>query len=240
MDIFFCKNINNSVIQLDETESIHCIRSLRHRTGDHVAVVNGAGDYYETEIVETGKKNATLSIIRHISAYKQRPYKLHIAIAPMKQIDRFEWFLEKSTEMGIDTIIPLICKRSERTHIRLDRLQQLLVTTMKQSQQAYLPELTEPVAYKHFLNHSLKEQYTGCECFFGYCDEDIQNTLNSRYTKGNDVLILIGPAGDFDETEIAMAFEKGVIPFSMGNNRLRTETAGMMACSWIHVLNSPG
>lgn len=240
MDIFFCKNVNKGMIQLDETETTHCIRSLRHRIGDHVAVVNGDGDYYETEIVEIGKKNATLSIINHISAYKKRPYKLHIAIAPMKQIDRFEWFLEKATEMGIDTIIPLICKRSERTNIRMDRLQQQLITTMKQSQQAYLPVLTEPVAYPHFLNKSLQEQYAGCDCFFGYCEEDIQKTLNSRYTKGKDVLILIGPAGDFDEKEIALAFAKGLIPFSLGSNRLRTETAGMMSCAWIHVLNSEG
>lgn len=224
-------------ILLDETETHHCLRVLRHRQGDPIAVVDGRGGYGTGIIVHADKKNAVLRIRERLSPFKPRSFRLHIAIAPMKQIDRFEWFLEKATEIGVDTIIPLICRRSERTSLRMDRLRQLLIATMKQSQQAWLPDLRPLVSFAALIGER-EEQYPGSDCFFGYCAEDIQFTLNQRYSRGRDALLLIGPAGDFDEEEIALAFAGGCVPFSLGSSRLRTETAGIMSCAWIHALNA--
>jgi 16S rRNA (uracil1498-N3)-methyltransferase len=237
LDVFYATNIHGGTIVLDEPETGHCIRTLRHREGDLIAVVNGAGDYYEAVIAEIGKKSCTAGIQKHIAAYKKRSYRVHIAISPTKNSDRFEWFLEKATEIGVDEITPLLCGRTERPAVKMERARTIIATAMKQSHQAYLPLLREPIAFERFIQNQGGEKNNGIQRFIPHCLEGEKQSLASKYTAGMDVLILVGPAGDFTEKEIGLALAAGFVPVSLGENRLRTETAGVLVCSWIAAMN---
>ena len=234
MQLFYSKNIRNGIAALDEVEARHAVQVLRKQVGDALQLTDGEGNLYSGTIIEVGKKNCLIGINSTISAYNERPFKLHIAIAPTKNIDRFEWFLEKATEIGITEITPLICKRSERAVIKWDRLNGVLLSAMKQSLKTYLPKLNEAVDFQRFI----KGDFTEGVCFIGHCIEGTEKQLLSQtYKKGDNCVVLIGPEGDFTEGEVAQALSKNFQAVSLGNSRLRTETAGVVACHTVNLLN---
>ncbi|MBL7817246.1 MAG: 16S rRNA (uracil(1498)-N(3))-methyltransferase [Saprospiraceae bacterium] len=234
MQLFFSKNIKNGIAQLDEVEARHAVQVLRRKVGDAMQLTDGEGHLYDGTIIEIGKKNCLVGINSTIEAYNERPFRVHIAIAPTKNIDRFEWFLEKATEIGVDEITPLICKRSEREVIKWDRLNGVLLSAMKQSLKTYLPKLNEAIDFQKFM----KRDFSTSQNFIAHCIENTEKQLLSKmYKLGQNCVILIGPEGDFTEGEVAAALQQNFFAVSLGNSRLRTETAGVVACHTINLLN---
>ena len=232
MQLFYVPNISGTEVFLNETESKHAVRVLRLREGDKVQVIDGVGGFYKTEISEVHPKRCKLQITQTIKNFEKKNFKLHIAIAPTKNIDRFEWFLEKCTEIGIDEITPLLTEHSERKVIKPERLEKILVSAMKQSLKAYLPKLNELKSFKNLIANS-----GSSEKFIAHCNEGEKKHLKNNITKGDNVLILIGPEGDFSPEEIELAKENGFKEISLGNARLRTETAGIVACHIVNLAN---
>lgn len=228
MQIFYEPEILTNGGFLNEEEAKHCVKVLRHKTGDEIYVIDGKGSRFKCQIAETSPKSCKLTIL---NTEKEDPSvgKCHIAIAPTKSIDRFEWFLEKSTEIGIDKITPILCKQSERKRIKLPRLDRVLIAASKQSQRLWKPAITELTDVKEFLEQDHPETHK----YIAHCEENERKELYPELQKrnaGEDVLILIGPEGDFSSEEISKALDKGFVPVSLGKNRLRTETAGIAAC----------
>ncbi|MEY4934987.1 MAG: hypothetical protein RIS64_1346 [Bacteroidota bacterium] len=215
---------------LGEEESRHVCQVLRKRMGDTVHCTDGNGTLFETVLHEIGKKRATLRIIAQQNNLEIK-IPLHIAIAPTKNMDRFEWFLEKATEIGISEITPLICRRSERTVLKIERLNHILLTAMKQSLRYHLPKLNEPIDFKSFMNQNHSADVAK---WIAYCTEDTRVPLQQVVQKGQPSLILIGPEGDFMPEEVELAFLKGFRGVSLGHHRLRTETAGIVACQIVN------
>ena len=232
MQLFYVPNISGSEIILDETESKHAIRVLRLQKGNRVQVVDGKGGFYETEIIDSNPKRCRLSIVNSTLEFGKKDFHLHIAIAPTKNIDRFEWFLEKATEIGIDEITPLLTSHSERKTVNPERLEKILVSAMKQSLKAYLPQLHELTTFKELIINNKTENK-----FIAYCDEIQKIHLKDLVAKGNNTLILIGPEGDFSPEEVKLAIENGFKVVSLGESRLRTETAGIVACHIVNLAN---
>lgn len=232
MQLFYVPNISGAEIVLDETESKHAIRVLRLTTGTQVQIIDGKGGFYEAEITDANQKKCRLLIVKSTKEFGKKDFHLHIAIAPTKNNDRFEWFLEKATEIGIDEITPLLTSHSERKTINNERFEKILVSAMKQSLKAYLPKLNNLTSIKELIATNKTENR-----FIAYCD-DIQKThLKDLAEKGKDTLILIGPEGDFGPEEIQMAIENGFKVVSLGEARLRTETAGIVACHIVNLAN---
>ena len=230
MQLFFSDNINNQ-FTLSSEESKHIIKVLRKKEGDIIHFTDGKGNLLVSEIITSHIKKTQVRIIEKISKEKKHNYYLHIAISPTKNIDRFEWFLEKSCEIGIDEITPLICDRSERKVIKLNRCKRILLSAMKQSLKYYLPKLNEPIPFLNFINKKYKEQK-----FIAHCqNRTIINLKNQKIEK--NILILIGPEGDFSQNEINKAISNKFTPISFGESRLRTETAGVLATSIINLKN---
>jgi 16S rRNA (uracil1498-N3)-methyltransferase len=232
MNIFYFSDMTGNSIALNEEESKHCIKVLRLQKGDNVLLMNGKGSIFEAVIIIPDVKSCKLEILSEKGGLNSRSYQLTIAIAPTKNIDRFEWFIEKSTEIGIDRIVPIICKHSERKDIKLDRLSKIIISAMKQSGQLFLPELAKPISFKELIGQS----FSG-DKLIAHCDSGDKKLLKSVIYPGNNVLVLIGPEGDFDRDEIKQAIGKGFIPVSMGESRLRTETAGLVACHTVCLIN---
>ncbi len=233
MQLFYTPNVQQDLAYFSEEEARHIVQVLRHQVGDTLHFVDGKGTYYEGEIIEKGKKRCTLSILRREEAYKQRPFQLHLAIAPTKNIGRLEWFLEKATELGIDRIIPIQCQHSERSRLRPERLEKVLLSAMKQSLKAYLPELAPLISFKNLM----QQADLPAERFIAHCAEGEKSLLGKNYTPGNDVMVLIGPEGDFSAAEVALAEAQNFQAISLGRSRLRTETAGITACTILNYLN---
>ncbi|MEO5569570.1 MAG: 16S rRNA (uracil(1498)-N(3))-methyltransferase [Bacteroidia bacterium] len=233
MQLYFCAGINSEFFFLNEEESRHCISVLRHKKGDIIHIVDGAGGFYKAEIINDDKKNCEVKVIEKQTEYGRRNYQLHIAIAPTKNIERFEWFLEKATEIGIDEITPVICEHSERKEVKPERLNKVLVAAMKQSLKAYLPKLNPAIKFQDFIS-----QKNSLQKFLCSCDVEKNNSLKQFYTKDSDVLFLVGPEGDFSKQEITFAEANGYKTISLGESRLRTETTGAHVCSLISFLNS--
>lgn len=228
--LFYAPHIENKLSQLDVEESRHLLTVLRRQVGDRLQLTDGKGFFYEAEIAESGKKQALVRILK-TTASPEPLARLHIAIAPTKQIDRFEWFLEKATEIGIQEITPLRCKRSERTNIRQDRLEKILVSAMKQSLQSRLPTLRPLTTFSEFLKNIREPQR-----FIAWCPEEPPPHLNKLLQPATDTLLLIGPEGDFTPDEVVLAQEKGFLPVNLGPTRLRTETAGLVAVMGFHTI----
>jgi 16S rRNA (uracil1498-N3)-methyltransferase len=235
MQLFFTQNIHNNIAILEEDEARHAIQVLRKRVGDTVSLTDGLGNWYEGDIIELNKKNCVVGIKTIRETYNKRAFYLHIAIAPTKNIDRFEWFLEKATEIGIDEITPLICQRSERTIIKPERLRGVIASAMKQSLKAYLPKLNESIDFQHFIKQDFSFYKKKS---IAYCNDDTTPPLSIGYEKGSSSVILIGPEGDFSELEVQTAFEQNFGGVGLGKSRLRTETAGIVACHTLNFLNS--
>lgn len=231
MHLFYTPEISGKTHTLNEEESRHCIRVLRLKAGDVIFLTNGSGTLYECTIEAAQEKKCLVHVQKHYDNYEKRPYYMHIAIGPTKNSDRLEWFLEKATEIGIDEITPIICEHSERKDLKIDRLQKVLVSAMKQSLKAWLPKLNEPVRFKDFIKKNV-----GTAKFIAHCNEGTRESIASIYAKG-DITILIGPEGDFSEKEVKMAEEQNFKSISLGNSRLRTETAGLLACATAYIKN---
>ena len=232
MDIFFKENLQDTINSLNEEESKHCSRVLRLLEGDIIHLIDGKGTFCMAVIRKSTSRECVYEITNRIIDYGKRDFELSIAIAPTKNIERFEWFLEKATEIGIDQITPLICRYSERKEIKPERLEKVIVSAMKQSQKAFLPKLNPITKFTDFLNNP----FDGGK-FIAHCIKGEKMQLKDLISKGENSLICIGPEGDFSPEEVEKAKEKGFIPVSLGDSRLRTETAGIVACHTINLIN---
>lgn len=229
--IFYTPDIlSNPELPLEESQ--HCIKVLRKKEGDEILLTDGKGFFYDAEIIQANPKHCLVNILNTTEQPANWDCTIRIAFAPTKNMDRIEWFAEKATEIGIDRFSPILCRHSERKDIKLQRIEKILVSAMKQSQKAILPQLDEMQPFSKFLEEDFKGQK-----FIAHCYPHEKKTLKDAYTKGEDVLILIGPEGDFSEQEVEQAIKNGFQPVSLGESRLRTETAALAACHAIHVLN---
>lgn len=215
----------------DREESKHIIKVMRKKDGDILFVTNGLGFLFKTEITLASDSKCTVKIVSVETANKPK-YHLHLAVAPTKMNDRFEWFLEKATEIGISEITPIICDHSERQHVKTDRFDKIIQSAMKQSLHYFLPKLNEPVAFKDFI----KINHTGLLCI-AHCEETDRKSLKNVLNPNENVTILIGPEGDFSQKELQLAFENKYVPVSLGSTRLRTETAAIVACHSVAFVN---
>lgn len=227
--LFFAQTVEHGLARLDEEESRHLLAVLRKQVGDPLRLTDGKGFLYETVLIEAGKRHAVARILETVPA-PVRPARLHMAIAPTKNIDRFEWFLEKATEIGVETITPLLCKRSERTTIRHDRLEKILVSAMKQSLQGHLPLLRPLTPVAEVVAHATEP----LRCI-AWCADTPSAHLATLLRPDADTLVLIGPEGDFTPEEVALAQQNRFLPVSLGPTRLRTETAGLLAVAAFQV-----
>lgn len=234
MQLFFASNIKPGPFELPADEARHAVHVLRKKVGDILHFVDGKGGWFEGEIIDTGKRSCSVIAKQTKQEERRASSRLIMAVSPTKSNDRFEWFLEKATEIGVDKIIPLQCKRTERPRIRIDRYEKVLVSAMKQSLQAWLPELTEFTK----INDFVKDLDASQQCFVAWCEEDEEILLVNNYQKGEDVCIMIGPEGDFTAAEIQMIKDKGGKAVSLGKNRLRTETAAIYATQTVALKNN--
>ena len=233
MQLFYNPNLNENseFFSFDKEESKHIIKVLRKKENDILFVTNGLGFLFKTEITLASDSKCTVRILSFEKAGK-KSYKLHLAVAPTKINDRYEWFLEKATEIGISEITPIICDHSERKVVKTDRFDKIILAAMKQSNQLFLPKLNEPIALKDFL-----KKESNCTKYIAHCEETSKKTLKESIKSSTDILMLIGPEGDFSEKEIKLALENNYIPVSLGNTRLRTETAAIVACHSVAFIN---
>lgn len=232
MNIFYTPDISGNFYTLNEAESKHCIRVLRHVQGDQLTLIDGKGNWYEATITDANPKRCSVEVVKTIADVGKRNYRLHVAIAPTKNIDRFEWFLEKATEIGIDEITPILCEHSERKQIKPERLEKVIVSAMKQSLKAFLPQLNNLTTFE-----SLLQTATEGGKYIAHCEEGQKNHLFHQVKPSESVLVLIGPEGDFSPDEIQKAKEGGFTEISLGESRLRTETAGMVATQIVQLVN---
>lgn len=230
--IFYHPDIANSQ-QLPEQESQHCVKVLRMKEGDELTVVDGCGNFYSCELVQAHPKHCLVKILDVQKQELNRDFKIAIAFAPTKQMDRNEWFIEKAVEIGVDRFIPLRCDFSERKEIKSDRLTKIMVSAMKQSKQAFLPVLEEITTFQQLVSQPFVGQK-----FIAHCYSTEKSVLSQLCKKGENTLILIGPEGDFSESEVQMAIDNGFKAISLSDNRLRTETACLTALHTVHVVNS--
>lgn len=233
MQLFYNPDIKSgdTTFLFDKEESRHIIKVLRKKEGDTIEITNGSGFLFTSEITFGNEKKCEVNVIKE-QFFEPAPYSLHLAVAPTKLNDRYEWFLEKATEIGISEITPIICEHSERTNFKADRFEKIIQTAMKQSLQFYLPKLNEPVAYNAFI----KEQHEG-QLFIAHCEETEKTLLKNALKPGGELTILIGPEGDFSVKEIQLALQQKYIPVSLGNTRLRTETAAIVAAHSVAFVN---
>ncbi len=231
MHLFYTPDIQGNQYTLIETESKHAVRVLRLGNGDFINLIDGNGHFFEAEIIDANPKRCLVEVKNKVNEFGKRSHYLHLAVAPTKNIDRFEWFLEKATEIGIDEITPILCDHSERKVIKNERLEKVIVSAMKQSLKAYLPKLN-PLTPLHEL---LESPFEGKK-FIAHCYEEDKRVLKTEITKSLSNLILIGPEGDFSEKEVMLSLKQGFIPVSLGESRLRTETAGVVACHTANII----
>lgn len=231
MIIFYSPDIA-ACPELDEEQSGHAVRVLRHKEGDELVIVDGIGNFYDAHIVNAHPKHCSVEIDK-VTAEESWPYFVELAVAPTKNLDRMEWFLEKATEMGINRFVPLKCRFSERKELKTERMKKIAVSAMKQSLKATLPLVEEMVDIKTYL----KEDFDG-QKFIAHCFKDAPRKLLSKEIKpGAKIRVLIGPEGDFSEEEIQLAIDNGYAPISLGDQRLRTETAALASVHTIHIIN---
>ncbi len=233
MHIFYTPNIDTS-LEMPEDESLHCAKVLRLTEGTEVQLTDGKGQFYRAAIVRAHPKRCAVEILERITSYEQRTFGVEIALAPTKNLDRIEWFAEKSTEIGIDKITFLKCRYSERKELKEERIQKILVSAMKQSLKATLPQLESMVDFSDFVKRPFDGQKYIAHCY----PNQSRRLFSQQNLKNSKVLVMIGPEGDFSEEEVQLAVINGFEPISLGVSRLRTETAALVACHTVHVVNS--
>jgi 16S rRNA (uracil1498-N3)-methyltransferase len=233
MQTFYSPDITDNACSLDEKESKHCIRVLRMKSGTTVRLIDGKGNLYEAVIVNPDPRKCTLAVTGIIKDFEKRNYRLHMAISPLKNSERFEWFIEKSVEIGVDEITPLICSNTEKSTIKRERINNLIISAMKQSLKSTLTILNEPCQFHDFIS----KNYSGRRMIAHCNSEPEKRKIGDVYSKGNDAVLLIGPEGDFSGDEINRAVVQGFLPVHLGRSRLRSETAGVAACYSIYFIN---
>lgn len=227
MNLFYTPALDSELVELPAEEAHHAAHVLRMQVGDRIGLLNGQGTRAEAELVEVSKKRVVARITAQVHTIAERTARIHIAVAPTKQSERIEWFVEKAVELGVDRITPLITARSERTRLRTDRLQRVAIAAMKQSQRAWLPRIDEPTTLADLLQHELPAQR-----YFGWCEGE-HASLMQAYSPASDALVSIGPEGDFSADEAEQLRAAGFNAVSIGSARLRTETAALAACAWM-------
>ena len=232
MNLFYSKNIKNKTISLSKNESHHCINVFRNNIGDNISVLDGNGNEYTCEIIDFHNKEAKVEIIKTKTFSKNFRY-LHLIISPTKSKDRIEWFVEKSTEIGVDKISFIKTERTERSKINMDRINKIAISAMKQSGQHYLPDIYNIASF----NNTLLENTNEDQLFIAHLNDKSTEHLANLYTSQSSCCILIGPEGDFTKDEVDIAVNSKFIPISLGSSTLRTETAGIYALSIINTLN---
>lgn len=232
MYLFYTPDILTSHV-LSEEESQHCVRVLRYTRGDEILLTDGKGNTYTARITNPHPKHCEFEVQTQEKQQKAHDFYLHIAIAPTKNIERMEWMVEKCTEIGVDEITPLLCRFSERKQIRTDRLEKIVLSAAKQSLTPYLPKLNELTDYDTIVRQATEETK-----FIAHCYKEEKRELKDEIKRGKSVLVLIGPEGDFSEQEVEEALALGFVPVSLGNSRLRTETAGVVACHTAVLMNA--
>ncbi len=241
MHLFLTSSTDCTYATLPPDESKHCIRVLRMLPGDEIWVTSGDGVLCTARIVDPDPTACQVEITQRIPNYGAHPYHIHIAVAPTKNNARLEWFVEKAVEIGIDRITPLICDHSERPSLKTDRLEKLALSAMKQSLKATRPVIDEPMKILDFLqnpdSHIHTFTHSKIQKFVCYCSGDDRHTLRQLYTPGTDALVLIGPEGDFSDREITTALQQGFQPVTLGDSRLRTETAALYATTVLNFMN---
>ena len=231
MQLFYCPEIIDDIVVLPIEEAHHIFHVLRSKSGENIQLTNGKGSLYTAKILEISKKTVTAEIIDEIK-FQPRKNTLHIAIAPTKNIDRLEWFIEKATEIGIEQITPLRCQRSERKEVKQERLEKVIISAAKQSGKAYFPNMNPIISFEKFIILNFNETK-----LIAHCDEGEKKSLKEIFTHAADALILIGPEGDFVPKEIELAIANGFSSLSLGLSRLRTETAALHVCSSFAIFN---
>ena len=235
MELFYSQDIEGGTCRLDHDESGHCIKVLRHRLGDEISVIDGRGTLYRCRIVSDSHKEVVAQVIDSVQDWGGHPYRLHMAVCPTKNNDRFEWFAEKACEMGFDELSPIIGDHSERRILKTQRVEKILVSASKQSLKASVPMVNEPVSVKEFISgfQNAASDSTPLK-LIAYCFDDervprrsIKEVLDGF--EGTDVIVMIGPEGDFSHEEAELALQAGFIPVHLGASRLRTETAALAA-----------
>jgi 16S rRNA (uracil1498-N3)-methyltransferase len=234
MQLFYHPDLTTETTEcfFGQEESRHIVKVLRKKKGDELMVTNGRGRVFKGTIREASLNSCEISITSHEKTVRPM-HRLHLAVAPTKNSDRYEWFLEKATEIGIDEITPIICDHSERKIIKKERLEKVILSAMKQSLRTYLPRLNPAVTFEEFLEQDLPKRR-----FITHCQEDEKVDFKRRLEPDKKILVMVGPEGDFSEAEIDIAKSKGFIPASLGEYRLRTETAAILACTTVAFINS--
>lgn len=232
MHLFYTPNVTGSNYVLNPEESKHCVRVLRLKEGDGISLIDGRGGFYSGVISKAEAKGCEVKITAKTEEYGKRPFRLHVAVAPTKNIDRTEWMLEKCTEIGTDEFTMIESAHSERRVVKEERLEKVIVSAVKQSLKAYVPRLNPVTDFKHFIRTQKEGQK-----FIAHCNPGEKKHLGDVYVPGSDAVILIGPEGDFSEEEVQWALDAGFIPVTLGESRLRTETAGVVACHSINFMN---
>ena len=236
MEVFYSPEIENGVCVLPEEESVHCVRVLRHREGDEIFVIDGLGTLYTCRLTDASPKAARAQVLREEPDWGAHPYFLEMAVCPTKNLDRYEWFAEKATELGLDVIAPVIGEHSERKVFKRDRLRRILLAASKQSLKGAVPEVKEPVSVRQYIQDAPESALKIiCCCFEG---ETPRTSINDVLTPGWEdkrIMILIGPEGDFSREEAALAVSRGFIPVHLGPSRLRTETAALTAVQAVYL-----
>ncbi|MDA0176542.1 16S rRNA (uracil(1498)-N(3))-methyltransferase [Mesoflavibacter sp. HG96] len=233
MQLFYNSDISeqNNSFTFPKDESRHIVKVLRKKVGDTLYITNGKGFLFTAKITIADQKNCVVSI-ENSEFKKPTDYQLHLAVAPTKMNDRYEWFLEKATEIGITSITPIFCDHSERKNVKLDRFEKILQSAMKQSLHLYLPTLNQPISFKDYIN----QDFSG-DLFIAHCEETDKKSLKNEIKPNTEITILIGPEGDFSVNEIETAIKNKFIPVTLGNTRLRTETAAIVACHSVAFIN---
>ncbi|MBR4775923.1 MAG: 16S rRNA (uracil(1498)-N(3))-methyltransferase [Bacteroidales bacterium] len=237
MELFYAYEVSGRFCRLDTEESAHCVRVLRHRTGDALEVIDGAGTLYHCRLMQADAKSAEAEILSEEADWNAHPYHLTIGCCPTKNNDRFEWFVEKATELGVDRIVPLIGERSERKVYKTERAGRIALSATKQSLKARIPEIAEPVSVRSFVADAPQDDNT--LKLIAYCFEGESPRVSIKdalgHYKGKDITVLIGPEGDFSPEEAALALKNGYLPIHLGASRLRTETAAVTAVEAVYL-----
>ena len=237
MELFYSRDIEGGICCLDQDESGHCIKVLRHRSGDEISVIDGCGTLYRCRITADSPKRVEAMVLDYVENWGGHPYRLHLAVCPTKNNDRFEWFAEKACEIGFDVLSPVFGDHSERKVLKTSRVEKILVSAAKQSLKAAVPQVNEPVSVKEFIKEASEDSES--LKLIAYCFEDervprrsIKEVLNSF--EGTDITVMIGPEGDFSRAEAEAAAAAGFIPVHLGESRLRTETAALTAAASVY------
>ena len=236
MELFYSSDIQGSIVRLDSVESGHLVRVLRHKAGDEISVIDGKGSLYRCTLLNADPKEAEVQVIERVYPFGSHPYHLTLAVCPTKNNDRYEWFAQKATEFGIDRIVPTIGEHSERRVFKTDRIGKIVLAATKQSLKASLPQIDEPMSVKQFISSCADSKALKLIC---YCSDELAQRTSIKEAldslgDNREIIVLIGPEGDFSQGEVRAAMDSGWVPVQLGESRFRTETAALAATAAVY------